>query len=125
MQFNNQHVLVYMHCQMIESQGTSPESDVPQTVAGLKPHRWSRKVVNAAHIEIMHWEPDGAAPAPVQASSLSAKAVRKPQGTTRTLRSRGSDNPNSNSLDSSDVVMQPSVGSDDTLKKILALIMTK
>lgn len=112
---------------MINSPGTSPESDVPQTVAGLRPHRWSRKVVNSAHIEIMHWEPDGAAPAVSAATITSAKAVRKPQGTTRTLRSRASDNPNAttNDLNNTDVVMQATTGQDDTLKKILALISTK
>ena len=43
----------------METPRSSPDSEVPHTVADLKPHVWQRKDSRVAHISVTRWEPSG------------------------------------------------------------------
>ena len=115
---------------MVEkSDMSSPESDVPEIVAGGNPHRWSRKETSVAHVTVVHWEPEGSLTLPATSPVPLKFAARKPTERVRTLRSRASESdPISSAINPEApkyTVMGEDKPSDGALRALVNLIYSK
>ena len=58
---------------------TSPDTEVPDVVSELKPHRWHLRPGKVAHISVMKWEPYGTRLPPQTAPKTSTRNLRSRQ----------------------------------------------